>query len=91
MQDYFTKYPNGQYADYQIVYKTVGEHAPDEFSYLIVFTRNQGLHDNTVSFYEFLKSYCICADRCAATLGNGRVLPQLDGREHIFGKPKKPT
>jgi hypothetical protein len=38
--DYYEKYPNNQYGDYQIVFKTVNEHAEGEFTYIIVFTRN---------------------------------------------------
>jgi hypothetical protein len=86
--DYFTKYPSNEYTDYQIVFKTLDEHAEDQFTYIIVFGWNSGPKENRVSFSDFLKSHCVCNDLAVAMNPNSNILPRI-GDGHTFGQLKK--
>jgi len=88
LADYFEKYPNGSYSGYQVVFKTTDEHAPGQFTYVIIFTLNRGARETNVSFHEFLKSHCACNDLTASLNPSSHVLPQI-GDAHTFGMTKK--
>lgn len=88
IEDYFAKYPRGQFESYQIVYKPQDEYTEGTYSYLVVYKLFQGTKENHVSFYDFLKAHCVRNDLVAAMHPVNDILPRL-GDGHTFGKLKK--
>ena len=88
LADYFNKYPASEYTDYKIVFKTLDEHDNGQFTYIVVFGWNSSSRETKVSFYDFLKSYCVCNDLVAAMNPTSHILPRIsDG--HVLGELKK--
>ncbi len=85
IDDYLKKYPNEDYAGYKVLFKVQDEHDVGEFSYLILLSKSVPRAEKTLSFYEFLKSYCTYENR-RAVIGD-RHLPRI-GDGHTFGTPK---
>lgn len=86
LEEYFERFPEGQYEDYQIVFKTQDEHEEGQYSYIIVFTRNTGMRATQVKFYDLLKQHCECHTRRAAMSPVSGGLPTVrDG--HAFYNP----
>src|SRR5206468_2632904 len=83
--DYVKKYSNKDYANCKILFKTNDEHDMGEFSYIILLQLGVPKREKILSFYEFLKSYCMYENRRAII--NDHILPQI-GQGHSFGSPK---
>lgn len=88
ISDYFSKYPINEYTDYQIVFKTIDEHADGKFTYIIVFGWNSGAKETHVTFYEFLKSHCVRNNLVAVMNPSSNILARI-GDGHTFGEVKK--
>lgn len=90
LDQFFETYPQNAYERYQVVYKTLDEHAPGEISYIIVFELSR-LKGRVPRFSEFLKAYCMLNAKTAVAQVTNSVLPRLDstlGRGHVFGELK---
>ncbi len=89
IQEYLEKYPNGQFKNYEIAFRTEDEHESGTFSYLFVYTVLPGQPQDAVSFYDFLKAYCTYEDRVATINGVASAFPKLGEKGQTFGNAKK--
>ena len=88
LEEYLHTYPQGDFESYEVVFKTEDEHRKGDFSYIVVFVRNQGKRQG-VEFSKFLASHCIRNNLAAVAYSTSRVLPQFSKRPrgHVFGDP----
>lgn len=87
LEQYAQTYPDGDLYNYQVVYKTTGEHHADSRSYIIVFEYRSGRKHP--GFGEFLKSYCTLNRLVAVGHPMNHVFPDISGKVgqgHVFGK-----
>ena len=84
LKQYVETYPEGDLQNYQIVFKTEGEHQPESKSYIIVYEHSPGRKN--ARFSEFLKSYCTVHKLAAVANPMSHVFPDVAGRHgHIIG------
>lgn len=90
LKQYFDTYPDStELHNYQIIFKTEGEHHPDSKSYLILHEQWQGQRGMAPRLAEFLKSYCTFNNLVAVAHSMGSVMPDVSGRVRaglVFGR-----
>lgn len=89
MDQFLATYPEKEFAEYQVVFKTTDEYASGEYSYIVVF-KHQPSTGARPSFEDFLASYCTVNDLTAVASVRGSVLPKLEERGgRLYGRIKK--
>lgn len=89
LQQYVDTYPHADLRNYQIAFKTEGEHQAESKSYIIVHEYIPG-RSPSPTLYEFLKSYCTVNNLVAVLDPSSHVLPDIAGRHgHILGRYEK--